>query len=180
MRTGSAGRNLRTCRRLTSPSAPFWNSLRHGCSNRASSVSSSFPSWPSLGGCLAPSGNACVIGGDPCEGERARNSRDMPAPRSTLPKNATRCASRNRRNAVYPIPPPVPLCDPVTENVSSDYGVGVRSGVEISMTYPASSIRSTTSCSGCRRSSLRRGARNGTSRGLPSSVIFIRSSPAFP
>jgi hypothetical protein len=32
----------------------FWNSLSHGCANRDSSVSSSFPSRRNLGGCLAP------------------------------------------------------------------------------------------------------------------------------
>jgi hypothetical protein len=45
---GLAGRNMRW------RGAPFWNSLSHGCINRVSSVSSSFPSRPSLGGYLAP------------------------------------------------------------------------------------------------------------------------------
>lgn len=77
IRTGSAGRNLRTERCLTSRSAPFWNSLSHGCYQPCSSVSSSFPVRPSLGGYLAPPGNARDLAGilsthETAEGRRCR------------------------------------------------------------------------------------------------------------
>src|SRR5512144_605519 len=36
-------RRAELAHRLVEPCAPFWNSLSHGCTNRESSVSSSFP-----------------------------------------------------------------------------------------------------------------------------------------
>ncbi len=46
----------------------FWNSLSHGCANRDSSVSSSFPSRLSLGGYLAPPVTSAKTQRHPCGG----------------------------------------------------------------------------------------------------------------